>query len=390
MLEYKGQYNSAIVYNDEVEETAISQIYSFLNHPAFAKGRIRIMSDIHAGAGAVIGFTSELNPDMIIPNVIGVDIGCGVLTYRLPCEVKEVDFERFDKHVRLEIPSGTSTRSCLYLESPRLYKILNENEIKDYDHFKSEVDRIIHDIGAGEYSTRFWNSIGSLGSGNHFLELNRDEFDEIWITIHSGSRNFGLQIANFHQKKAIAKLGKMGGLEYLEGEDAQYYIRDMKIAQIYARLNRLVMLQLLIEYFDLTYNEKMFKVESIHNYINFKDNIIRKGAISAHKDENVVIPFNMATGCIIGTGKGNIEWNYSAPHGAGRTMSRSKAKEVLDLEEFELRMKEADVWSSCISKGTIDESPMSYKEPESILGYIKDTIHISRTIKPIYNFKATE
>ena len=371
MFELRGKFNTAKVYNDHVEESAIGQIIAFLNHEAFADGNIAIMPDVHFGKGAVIGFTAEVS-DKVIPNVIGVDIGCGVTSYKLgPRNKVGADFQKLDDFIRSRIPSGMNVR----------------DDIFDLERFvkKDFIDDIIEVCASTDQDTnRVLRSIGSLGGGNHFIEVNIDKDDNLWLTLHSGSRNFGLKIAQFHQKVAVDKLGKMGGLEYLEGDDAKAYLHDMKVAQEYASLSRKVMgWQICRKHYKVKDPEV---IESVHNYINFDDGIIRKGAISAHKDEVVIIPLNMRDGSIIAKGKGNIEWNNSAPHGAGRIMSRGDAKRSLSLDQFQKVMK--GVWSSCIHKKTLDEAPMAYKKAEDIIGYLDPTVEILDIIKPVYNFKA--
>jgi RNA-splicing ligase RtcB len=238
-----------------------------------------------------------------------------------------------------------------------------------------------------ERLAKVWKAVGTLGGGNHFVEIDKGDDKSVWLVIHSGSRNFGLRIATYHQKIAIAHLGKMGGLEYLEGDERDQYVADMKVAQVYAALNRRVMAHVLLDYFDQKLADTSI-IESVHNYINFEDSVIRKGAISAHAGEKVIIPLTMADGCIIGTGKGIEDWNFSAPHGAGRVMSRRKAKETLDLDHYRKVMREAHVWSSCVCKDTLDEAPMVYKRPKGIVESIQETVDVEMVMKPIYNFKA--
>ena len=322
----------------------------------------------------------------ICPNLIGVDIGCAVSTWNTL--QKYIDFLKFDEFVKNSVPTGFNQRTKIHDKIEMLYNLIDSNEIPLYKDFEIRVNDIINKMNLK--SQTVWGSLGSLGSGNHFMELNISDTKELWLTIHSGSRNFGLQICNFHQKIAVNNCGKMGGLEYLEGIEADNYIQDMKVAQVYAKLNRIIMgYEILTNFFNVDiHNVETF--ESVHNYIDFKDNVIRKGAISAHKDEKVIIPLNMAEGCIIGYGKGNCDWNWSAPHGAGRKLARKQAKKKLTLMEFEKVMKDANVYSSCIVQITLDESPMAYKPSKEILEYIEDTVDIKAILKPVYNFKAIE
>lgn len=378
MLVYKGKYNYTKVMIDKIDETTVSQIYTFLNHPAFKDMQIRIMPDCHAGTGAVIGFTATMN-EYIIPNIVGVDIGCGVVAYNLG--KIDVDFEELDNFIRENIPSGFNV-----YDKPLEELEAVSNLVQNIEYIANQIDTIDY--------TRTLCSLGTLGGGNHFIELNRDPDDNVWLTIHTGSRKFGLDIANYHQKKAQELMKTMfhgassfKKLEFLPikigGED---YLRDMRVAQEFANTNRnLIAYKIIYEFFNL--KDINYRIRSIHNYINFNDNIIRKGAISAHKGEKVIIPLNMRDGTIIGTGKGNKDWNFSAPHGAGRILSRKKAKEELTIEEFEKEMK--DVWTSCVQQSTLDESPMAYKDKNIILDTIGETVDIDFIMKPIYNFKAT-
>lgn len=387
-MELQGRYTDCKIFTDYVEQSALSQVYTFLNHPAFKDCKTRFMPDIHAGAGAVIGTTVELS-DKIIPNVIGVDIGCGMLSYKL--DIKEIDFRLLDVFIKNNIPSGFSTNNKKQSIGTEL-----EKDIK-------EVCQII-----GIDNSRALLSVGSLGGGNHFIEIGKDEEDYLWLTIHSGSRNFGLQVAKYHQNIAVKnksndidisliplkereefikknKIPIPKGMEYLTGEYAEEYIRHMKVAQRYATRSREIMADNIISFLQCNILES---IESIHNYIDFKDRVIRKGAISAHKDELVVIPWNMRDGLIIGKGKGNADWNNSAPHGAGRVMSRSEAKQQIDMEEFKDSMK--GVYSSCVSKDTLDESPMAYKDHTEVEKYLSESVEILHRVKPVYNFKAGE
>jgi RNA-splicing ligase RtcB len=376
MLEFKGQYTSCVVFNDEVEEEAIKQIYRFLSHPAFEGLKIRIMSDVHAGAGAVIGFTSTLG-SKVIPNVIGVDIGCGMFSVCLG--KKEIDLPALDKFIHENIPSGFSKRDTV--ANNKLMKMCNVTEY-DLKSIEDAAVRTEQDVD------NVMRSLGTLGGGNHFIELGVDELEHKWLTIHSGSRNFGLKIAKYHQ--AIAKtMNPNGDLSYLEGHEVtNAYFRDMEAAQEFAGYNRWLMAMAITwDHLKIT-PWSTESVECVHNYIDFDYGIVRKGAISAQPGERVIIPWNMRDGLIIGVGKGNEDWNCSAPHGAGRIMGRSAAKKSLQLEDFQESMK--GIYSSCINAGTIDESPMAYKDAATIEGYLEPTVEITHRVKPIYNFKASE
>ncbi len=380
MFEIEGQYSKAKIFTNEVEDTAMSQIYALLNSPVSEGAKISIMSDVHAGAGCVIGYTSTLNANKVIPQLIGVDIGCGVSAWKLgKRSVVGEKFDKLDEAIRKLIPNGFHVRSDIF----------------DTKKISGSWDKTITDVvdicnKTNQATQRVLCSIGSLGSGNHFCEIDKDDDDFLWLVIHSGSRNFGLKVANWHQQIAYKdRGGKFGGLAHLEGEHARDYMDDMAVAQKYAALNRMVMgYEILTRFYKLTPKNLDF-IESVHNYINFEDNIIRKGAISAHEGEKVIIPLNMADGVIIGIGRGNEDWNCSAPHGLGRKMSRRGAKENIALEDFQRTMKKAGVWSSCVSKNTLDESPQAYKKVSKVIEYLIDTVDIICHMKPVYNFKAS-
>lgn len=328
------------------------------------------------GRGSVVGFTMTTN-DYINPNVIGVDIGCGIVAYKVG--PKNINLTEFDAFIHSNIPAGSNTHTKIQ------NRLIKENQ---------KLDKLIQKVAPKEHK-RIILSIGSLGGGNHFLELDKDENENIWLIIHSGSRNLGLQVCHYHQRLAKQAIkdefqgaGAYHGMEYMTLENGgEAYLYDMQIAQAYAEENRAVMARIILEgFFKLKYTDCEL-VSSIHNYVNFNDNIIRKGAISAHKDEKVIIPLNMRDGgCLLATGKGNKEWNYSAPHGAGRLLKRSESKELITLQEYKDSMK--GIYSSCVNKGTIDESPMAYKSSSEILGLISDTVKVESAMKPIYNFKA--
>lgn len=386
MITLEGKYNKAFVMIDEIDPTTKAQILNFLDCPAFKGRHIVVMPDCHAGVGAVIGFTSNVG-DAVIPNVIGVDIGCGVDAYNLG--VSEVDFGAFDKYVRKNIPSGFSVRSKDPMEDGTIF-------YSPFDFMENSVKPICEKIGFNY--DRACKSVGTLGGGNHFIELDKGK-DSFWLSIHSGSRGFGNEVAKYHQKIAEANFHRIYGkthefrfLEWLLGDEAKAYLKDMKVAQEYAELNRETMAYVLCQYFwgffDSFTRMPYECVSSVHNYINFRDGIIRKGAISAHENEPVVIPLNMMAGVVIGTGKGNDMWNFSAPHGAGRILSRTEAKKTLDLAAFKEEMDAAHVWTSCISKDTLDEAPGAYKDVDVIIQAIEPTVEVQEILKPVYNFKA--
>jgi len=392
------------IFTDLIEPEATNQIYSLIKQPAFENCKVRIMPDVHAGSGCVIGFTADLG-DKVIPNIVGVDIGCGMFTIDLGRQ--EIDLEKLDEVIRKNVPNGKNVHGNRIVKFDKLQQLNCYRELKD--------------------TKRIERSIGTLGGGNHFIELDIDTEGNKYLIIHSGSRNLGKQVAEYYQNLAIElmqgkdelfekqekliedykkqgrrkeiqsaikelhrtfnpnKLNIPKELCYLEGKYRDDYLHDMSICQEYASLNRESIAHIIISSMRLhwTYN-----FETIHNYIEFDSNIVRKGAISAKKDELLLIPINMRDGCILGKGKGNEDWNCSAPHGAGRLMSRSKAKENINFTDFEESMK--GIYTSCVNQSTIDESPMAYKPIESILDNIGDTIEIVKILKPIYNFKASE
>lgn len=366
MLEFQGNYARAKVFTDKIDEDCIKQIYGFLNNKAFKGLKIRIMPDVHKGKNAVIGFTSNII-DKVVPNVVGVDIGCGVLTAEI--KDKEINFEKLDKIIKEHIPSGTNIRNKEHAFSKRL----KLEELK----CKKEVD-----------IKRALLSCSTLGGGNHFIEVNRSEKGIHYISIHTGSRHLGKEVAELYQNIAYRELlmGEKGDKElaYLTGESLENYLNDMNIVQEYASINREAILKTIINKMGF---RKVRHFHTTHNYIDMDNNILRKGAISAKKGEEVVIPISMKDGMILGTGKGNEDWNFSACHGAGRVLSRSEARENISLEEFKISMK--DVWSTTVTENTLDESPFAYKKMEDILPYIKDTVDIVDIIKPVYNFKNT-
>ena len=363
------------------------------------------MPDVHAGAGCVIGFTGNLG-DKVIPNIVGVDIGCGMLCVELGNI--DIDLEKLDKIIRQYIPSGMN---------------VHEQKVKDYDFTQLYCYKELKNKDG-------WleKSLGSLGGGNHFIEIDKDDENNKYLVIHTGSRNLGKQVAEIYQNKAIEycsykkemndekqiiiKEYKEQGREkeiqqalieinnkyngktklpkdlcYLEGKNREDYLHDMKLCQEFAILNREEIMSVILSF--LNYPSNYFSYfHTIHNYINFEDNIVRKGSISARKGERVIIPMNMRDGCIIGIGKGNEDWNYSAPHGAGRTMSRNIARKILNMEDYKNSMD--GIYTTSVNEETIDEAPMVYKPMEEIIEHIKDTVEVIKIIKPIYNFKASE
>lgn len=390
------------IFTDNIEGQALNQVYTIAKMPAFENAKIRIMPDVHAGAGCVIGFTADLG-DKVIPNIVGVDIGCGMLTVKL--KNKNLNTEALtaiDDAIHRFVPSGHDIHDSIKASFNKIKNIRCYEQLKNKEIFEC--------------------SIGSLGGGNHFIEIDQDENGTNYLIIHTGSRNLGKQVAEYYQKLAfrtitsnhikeridetIAKLkaeGKERDIEntikilkmqttsvpkelcWLEGQNRDDYLHDMKICQEYAVLNRATIADIILSHTELIEDSRF---ETIHNYIDHDSNIVRKGSIRALKGERVLIPLNMRDGCIIGIGKGNEDWNYSAPHGAGRTLSRSQAKEMINMDDYKESMK--DIFTTSVNQSTIDESPFAYKPSEEIIELVKDTVDIEKIIKPIYNFKASD
>ena len=398
MLEIKGKVNTAICYAKVIEDEAIEQIRRMCDYPMTDGSRIRIMPDVHAGKGCTIGTTMTII-DKAVPNVVGVDIGCGMYTVRLA--EREIDLERLDEAAHF-IPSGMNVwdgrQERFDLTELRCYRALKD-------------------------AKRLERSLGTLGGGNHFIEVDQAADGTKYLVIHSGSRNLGKQVAEYYQRLAV-DLNK-GKEEYFARRDdliAEYkaagrrteiqqalkelhwssheatipedlcfvygqyledYLFDVEICQRFARRNREKMAEILLSRSGLTAVDAF---HTIHNYIDTEEMILRKGAIAAHKGERVLIPINMRDGSVLAVGKGNPEWNFSAPHGAGRIMSRTAARANLDMEEYRREM--AGVYTTSVNEATIDEAPMAYKSLEDIIGVISESVDIIEVLKPIYNFKA--
>ena len=366
MIELKGKYAQALVYTDVVDSASVGQVISLLNQPYAEGSRIRLMPDIHAGAGCTIGTTMTIR-DKICPNLVGVDIGCGMETVRI--REKHIELQKLDKLIRQNIPSGFAIQS----KAHRYVKNIDLERLHCARHVKLDRAEL---------------SIGTLGGGNHFIEADRDDEGNIYLVIHSGSRHLGLEICEFYQKAGAKDLERRNisvpyPLAYVEGELMEAYLHDMRIAQAFADLNRKAMMDVILKGMGL-HVEQQFT--TVHNYIDLDHHILRKGAISAQAGERVLIPINMRDGSLICTGKGNPDWNYSAPHGAGRLMSRSDAKASFTVNEFKKQME--GIYTTSVGRGTLDECPMAYKRMEDIVDNIGPTVAIDAVIKPIYNFKA--
>lgn len=375
-MKIQGKLNYAEIFTDYVDEQAMSQIYQLLANPAAEGSKIAIMPDVHAGRGSIVGLTMTFG-NLIIPSIVGVDIGCGVFAVNLGLQQPNLD--RFDKFIRKNLPSGKEVHS-----EPR----------SDLFSPSKDLEHLVEKVCPGDYQ-RIMCSMGSLGGGNHFLELDRDPGGNIWLLIHSGSRNLGLKVCDYHVSRAkewIRKEFRGAGawhqMEYIHiDEGGRDYLDDMKITQEFAYNNRKVMAEIIVSEFFKLNIKKLETISSIHNYYNFNDNTVRKGAISAHCNEKLVIPLNMRDGAIFGTGKGIAEWNFSAPHGAGRKFSRGKAKEVISLKAYRESMK--GIFSSCIDTSTLDESPLAYKKSDHIIKATEESVNIDFIAKPIWNFKSS-
>ncbi len=399
MMDVRGKFGEAKIFTDVVDEASIAQVIEMLNQP-FAEGqRVRMMPDIHAGAGCTVGTTMTIG-DKICPNLIGVDIGCGMQAVRVDAD--HIDFAVLDKTIRNLVPSGMN----VHTRSGRRPVSIDLESLRCAHACDLERAR---------------NSVGTLGGGNHFIEVDRDSAGNLWLVVHSGSRHLGVEIATFYQKAAIENLHQVSAdkrtalinslkaagrqseiqnalanlqpayphipdaLCWCEGDLMQDYLHDMKIAQQFAVANRQAIVDIILNRMGL---HAVDGFSTIHNYIDLDNMILRKGSVSAQKGERLIIPMNMRDGSLICVGKGNPDWNYSAPHGAGRIMSRGQAKKEISLTDFEDSMK--NVWTTSVQISTIDESPMAYKPMESILENIVDTVRVVDIIKPVYNFKASE
>lgn len=384
--------NEVKVFARTFEDEAYAQVERMSEYTPYQHSKIRIMPDAHAGAGCVIGTTMTLH-NAVTPNLVGVDIGCGMLAAYLT--VNEIDLQKLDKVIRENVPCGFSVHekpiSCFDLQSLYCYSAIESKDLY------------------------MQQSLGTLGGGNHFIEVNKTSDGQLVIVIHSGSRNLGVQVCNYYQnlayetlskrndvKELIAKLKSEGRekeiqaelrklqpkavnkeLAHLEGICFEQYIHDMKIVQEYASKNRFLILNTICKKMGIfTWNY----IQTIHNYIDIENMILRKGAVSAKKGERLIIPMNMRDGSLICVGKGNEDWNCSAPHGAGRLMSRAKAKECISMQDFKSSM--SDVYTTSVCEGTLDEAPQAYKPAEEIMSLIGETVEIVDIIKPIYNFKA--
>ena len=389
------------IFTNNIEQEAVDQINKLLDQDAFKDSKVRIMPDVHSGSGCVIGFTADLGKK-VIPNIVGVDIGCGVRVVKF-LDKKEIDLKDLDNFIKNNIPSGFN----IHNPGDEVENCIDLKDLYCYEKLRNKESLPL--------------AIGTLGGGNHFIELDKDDDGFIYLVVHTGSRNLGCQVAKIYQEIAIKHCFKVDKdsihnliqklkdegkekeiqnellklknsveqstfpkeLAYLEGKERDEYLHDMRLCQMFAIINRETICNKIVDYLNIKEYESF---ESVHNYID-DNNMVRKGAICASKNKPVIIPLNMRDGSIIGIGKGNEDWNFSAPHGAGRLMSRSKARETLKLDDFKKSMD--GIYTSTVDETTIDEAPMVYKNASEIINLIKDTVEITNLIKPIYNFKAS-
>ena len=389
MFELSGKYGKANVYAETIDDSCISQIYGFLNNPITKDVKVAVMPDANTGKGSTVGFTQEIK-DKVNPSMVSVDVGCGMLVLKVSKEF-HMDLPKLDKVVHQKIPSGL--KHCDKV-SPFAKSINLKELIADVNHNKEIL------------------GLSSLGGGNHFIEVDKDQNGDYYIVIHSGSRHLGVAVCeywervanNFHKKLAVKKSELINskdekglaelpdvvtsyGLSYLMGDDLKGYLHDMKITQEFARLNREAMLDVICTEMGIKKRYILDKFCTIHNYIDLDKMILRKGAISLEKGERAIIPISMAYGSLIVTGKGNPDWNYSGPHGAGRLLSRSDAKNSISMAEYKKSME--GIYTTSVNSSTIDESPMAYKNPDEIIKAIEETADVIDIIKPIYNFKSS-
>ncbi len=400
MIEVNGRFNSAKIYTDVVDKASISQVITLCNQEFSAGSRIRLMPDIHAGAGCTIGTTMTIT-DKVVPNLVGVDIGCGMETIRI--RETHLEMQRLDKLIYERIPSGFKIRDKAHRYAERV----DLEELFCAKH----VDLL-----------RAEKSVGTLGGGNHFIEVDRDKEENLYVVVHSGSRHLGKEVASYYQEEGFKILNRTDDksiqqmiqelkdagrqkeiqqelkrlknlkqteipreLAYVSGELFDQYIHDMKLVQRFAALNRQAMIDEIVKGMKLHVEEQF---TTVHNYIDTDSMILRKGAVSARAGEQLLIPINMRDGSLICVGKGNEDWNCSAPHGAGRLMSRAQAKQSFTVSDFKKQMSE--VYTTSVNSATLDECPMAYKNMTDIVENIGPTAEIVKIIKPVYNFKAGE
>ncbi|MDR1728303.1 MAG: RtcB family protein [Acidobacteriota bacterium] len=407
MQEIVGKYNTAKVFTDKCDDFSLQQVKTLCDQAFTAGSKIRLMPDVHAGAGCTIGTTMTIS-DKVVPNMVGVDIGCGMETLVVPAESEFAagfDPAKLDALVRERIPCG--------------------REVRDTPHPLIEQAGLDAIRCPAIQKGRARKSLGTLGGGNHFIEADRDEDGNLYLVVHSGSRHLGLEVAGYYQEEAWAQLNhsrsqdinamiaelKAAGrtkeipgeirrvrsqartnipksLAYVSGDLFNDYLHDMKLVQRFALLNRKAMMRVILDGLSMPVDGRLEQWTTIHNYIDTEEMILRKGAVSAKAGEKLLIPINMRDGSLVCRGLGNPDWNCSAPHGAGRVMSRQKAFKELSLEEYQASMQ--GIYSTSVGRDTLDESPMAYKTMDDIASNIGPTAEVLRVIKPVYNFKAAE
>lgn len=365
MLTIQNQYNTAIIYADSLDTGAEGLIRALCGSPISKESCIRIMPDVHAGKGCAVGTTMTIR-ECVAPGLVGVDIGCGMTVLRI--KAKRLELQKLDKLVHERIPAGRAIRTVQH-------RFAEQTELEQLRCLR-HVQR-----------NKALRSIGTLGGGNHFIELDKSDDGAFWLIIHSGSRHLGVEVASYYQNEAFRQCpeGTPYELAYAAGNLMTDYLHDMNIVQAFANLNRQAIADEIVKGMKLDVEDAF---SSVHNYIDTERMILRKGAVSAQTGERLIIPMNMRDGCLLCVGKGNPDWNFSAPHGAGRLMSRSETRQVFTLSQYKKEMK--GIYSTSIGRDTLDESPMAYKSMETIVSQIEPTVDIVEHIRPVYNFKAGE
>jgi tRNA-splicing ligase RtcB (3'-phosphate/5'-hydroxy nucleic acid ligase) len=382
----KGKHNEALAYAKAIEASCENKIRQYLDHSEFSGTKVRIMPDVHLGKSTVIGWTATYD-SLIIPSFLGLDIGCGVCAINL--EKGKLAFDKLDKFIRNNIPSGQSVRNAPHesLDGINAFvcSITGNTYFSTTDDFKIEIKKLCEK--QKKNVDRVFASLGTLGGGNHFIEIDFDDCHNRWLLIHSGSRIFGANTAEYHEILALRETDANSPFKYLSGHYAEDYLSDVRLVQHYASVNRALIAQTIARGFFNVDSRETEYIDCAHNYIDPAEKIVRKGAISAKLGEKLVIPFSMSEGAVLGTGRGNPDWNYSAPHGSGRKKARTDAKS-LSLDEYRKEMR--GIWSSIICKDTLEESPMAYKKPKDVLDYIAGAVEVKQRLRPLYNFKAVD
>ncbi|MCD8235979.1 MAG: RtcB family protein [Prevotellaceae bacterium] len=394
-MELKGRYSKdCIIFTDNIESEALSMVYSFVNHPMFKDAKIRIMPDVHAGKDIVVGFTSPFT-DHVNPDHVGGDIGCTVSTSLTDIPVNPDNFAEIEATIRESVKFGLTIHGSTIFPVKEFLAHLRRRHIEaqrawpeyvaQFDFSENGLTRMLKRMDMNEAT--FYRAIGTVGSGNHFIEIGETPEGNYAITAHCGSRNFGQKVWKYwhmvsHNPSLVTTTG------YLEGEQMRGYITDMVIAQAYAEYNHIMIQRLILDAIrriSAVSGKIVEQIITTHNYIDFDMRMIRKGAVRAAEGQKLVIPFNMRDGLIIARGKGNPDWNCSAPHGAGRLLKRSEAKELIDMDEYKESMK--GIYTTSVGRSTLDESPMAYKDPKEILKLIEPTVEVLYFIRPVINMK---